>query len=98
MPVVSLAAAAFLAGYAVGSVPFGYLVARWRGVDIFRQGSGNIGATNVGRILGRRLGILVFFLDFCKGALPALAGLWLEDMLKPAAGEAIVPKSLGLLA
>src|SRR5262249_3037917 len=63
----------FLAGYLVGGVPFGYLVARWRGVDIFRQGSGNIGATNVGRVLGRRFGLLVFLLDFAKGALPALA-------------------------
>src|SRR5437763_11812697 len=62
-----------LAAYLVGAVPFGYLVARWRGVDILRQGSGNIGATNVGRVLGRRFGILVFLLDFAKGALPAAA-------------------------
>jgi acyl-phosphate glycerol 3-phosphate acyltransferase len=98
MPVVSLAAAAFLAGYAVGSVPFGYLVARWRGVDIFRQGSGNIGATNVGRILGRRLGILVFFLDFLKGAGPTLAGLWLERMAGAAVRDGLWPGSLGLAA
>jgi acyl phosphate:glycerol-3-phosphate acyltransferase len=66
-----------LASYLVGAVPFGYLVARWRGVDILRQGSGNIGATNVGRVLGRRFGALVFLLDFAKGALPVLAGrLW----------------------
>jgi acyl-phosphate glycerol 3-phosphate acyltransferase len=62
-----------LASYLVGSIPFGYLVARWRGVDIFQQGSGNIGATNVGRVLGRRFGIAVFLLDFAKGALPVLA-------------------------
>jgi acyl-phosphate glycerol 3-phosphate acyltransferase len=61
------------AAYLVGAVPFGYLVARARGVDILRHGSGNIGATNVGRVLGRRYGILVFVLDFAKGALPALA-------------------------
>jgi glycerol-3-phosphate acyltransferase PlsY len=60
-----------LAAYLVGSVPFGYLIARLRGVDILHQGSGNIGATNVGRLLGRRLGILVFALDFLKGAVPA---------------------------
>jgi acyl-phosphate glycerol 3-phosphate acyltransferase len=62
--------------YLVGSIPFGYVVSRARGVDILRQGSGNIGATNVGRVLGRRWGILVFLLDFAKGALPVLlAGL-----------------------
>jgi acyl-phosphate glycerol 3-phosphate acyltransferase len=61
-----------LAGYLIGSIPFGYLVARARGVDIFHQGSGNIGATNVGRVLGRRFGVLVFVLDVAKGALPVL--------------------------
>jgi acyl-phosphate glycerol 3-phosphate acyltransferase len=60
------------AAYLVGAIPFGYLVARARGVDIFAQGSGNIGATNVGRVLGRPFGILVFLLDFAKGAGPVL--------------------------
>src|SRR5947208_14084389 len=68
-----------LGAYLVGGIPFGYLVARWRGVDIFSAGSGNIGATNVGRVLGRRYGILVFLLDFAKGALPTAAALWLRD-------------------
>ena len=62
-----------LLGYLSGAVPFGYLIGRWQGVDIFAEGSGNIGATNVGRVLGRRFGILVFALDFLKGALPVLA-------------------------
>jgi acyl phosphate:glycerol-3-phosphate acyltransferase len=62
-----------LLSYLVGAVPFGFLVARWRGVDIFQAGSGNIGATNVGRVLGKRFGLLVFALDFLKGALPTLA-------------------------
>lgn len=61
----------FLAAYLIGAIPFGYLIARSRGVDILRQGSGNIGATNVGRILGPAFGMLVFGLDFAKGALPA---------------------------
>lgn len=60
------------AGYASGSVPFGVIVARSRGVDILRQGSGNPGATNVGRVLGRPFGYAVFALDFLKGALPVL--------------------------
>src|SRR5262245_23228277 len=62
--------------YLLGAVPFGYLIGRWRGVDILAQGSGNIGATNVGRLLGKRWGIVVFLLDFAKGAVPVvLAGL-----------------------
>jgi glycerol-3-phosphate acyltransferase PlsY len=59
-----------LLAYFVGAVPFGYLVARARGVDIFQTGSGNIGATNVGRVLGRKFGLFVFVLDFLKGAVP----------------------------
>jgi acyl-phosphate glycerol 3-phosphate acyltransferase len=71
-----LTALALVAAYLIGAIPFGYLIARARGVDIFHAGSGNIGATNVGRVLGRKFGILVFVLDFAKGAVPvALSGL-----------------------
>ena len=61
-----------LAAYLIGSIPFGVLIARTRGVDIRQQGSKNIGATNVGRVLGRRLGLLCFALDVSKGAVPVL--------------------------
>ena len=62
-----------LAGYLVGSIPFGYLVYYWaRGVDIRTVGSGNIGATNVGRQLGFRYFLLVFALDVLKGLVPTL--------------------------
>jgi acyl phosphate:glycerol-3-phosphate acyltransferase len=70
-----------LAAYLVGAIPFGYLVARARGVDIFAHGSGNIGATNVGRVLGRPLGILVFVLDCLKGAGPVAAALAVKSTL-----------------
>ena len=57
--------------YLVGSIPFGYLIARGiAGVDIRTVGSGNIGATNVGRVLGFRFFVAVFLLDFLKGYLP----------------------------
>jgi glycerol-3-phosphate acyltransferase PlsY len=59
-------------GYLVGSLSFAILVARARGVDIRSVGSGNPGATNVKRALGRGAGNLVFILDFLKGFLPAL--------------------------
>ena len=56
-----------LAAYLLGSLPTGYLVARARGVDIRAHGSGNIGATNVFRILGKPAGIFVLFVDGLKG-------------------------------
>ncbi len=54
-----------------GSIPFGFLLARLKKVDIRKQGSGNIGATNVYRTLGVGLGLLTLALDFVKGFLPA---------------------------
>ena len=62
--------ATLAAGYLVGGVPFGYLAAHMRGVDIRRIGSGNIGATNVGRALGRWWGIVVLLVDIGKGFVP----------------------------
>ena len=58
------------AGYLTGSVPFGYIIGRANGKDIRRYGSGNIGATNVLRVIGPWWGRLCFFLDFLKGFLP----------------------------
>jgi glycerol-3-phosphate acyltransferase PlsY len=58
--------------FAAGSIPFGPIVARAHGVDLRTVGSGNIGATNVGRALGRGWGILVYVLDAAKGAIPVL--------------------------
>lgn len=69
-------ATAVILGYLVGSVPFGFLIARANGVDIQKVGSGNIGATNVLRILGKQWGLLTFALDFCKGLLPVLFIGW----------------------
>jgi len=64
------------AGYLLGSVPFGLLIGLSRGVDIRKQGSGNIGATNVSRTLGRKWGIFCFFLDIAKGLIPVLLTLF----------------------
>ena len=62
-------------GYLLGSLPFGYLVARSRGVNIFEVGSKNPGATNVRRVLGAGPGNLVFGLDALKGAVAAAWGI-----------------------
>jgi acyl phosphate:glycerol-3-phosphate acyltransferase len=60
-----------IAAYLVGSIPTGYLWARAKGVDIRNVGSGNIGATNVFRFLGKGPGIAVLLIDALKGFLPA---------------------------
>lgn len=62
---------AVVAGYLLGALPFGYLVAKAKGVDIFSVGSRNPGATNVRRVLGHGPGNLVLFLDAAKGAMAA---------------------------
>lgn len=67
-----------LAAYLLGSLPTGYLVARARGVDIRKQGSGNIGATNVFRILGKPAGIFVLVIDGLKGY---AACAWVSDLM-----------------
>jgi glycerol-3-phosphate acyltransferase PlsY len=70
-------ALAVLGGYLLGALPFGYWLPRVvRGEDIRTRGSGNVGATNVFRVYGRRLGIAVALLDLAKGFAAALLGLW----------------------
>lgn len=66
----------------MGSLPFGYLVAKAKGVNIFEVGSKSPGATNVRRVLGNGPGNLVFVLDAFKGTLAALGpGVWLHHMI-----------------
>ncbi|MCY2967393.1 MAG: glycerol-3-phosphate acyltransferase, partial [Planctomycetota bacterium] len=67
--------------YLIGSIPFGYLTARLvKGIDIREHGSRNIGATNVGRVLGGKWGLFVFVLDLLKGMVPTyLPRLLLAD-------------------
>ncbi|PJZ70351.1 acyl-phosphate glycerol 3-phosphate acyltransferase [Leptospira perolatii] len=62
----------------VGAIPFGYLLAKlFGGVDIRKKGSGNIGATNVTRLLGWKVGLPVLLLDIGKGAIAPLVGIYL---------------------
>lgn len=69
-----------LAAYLIGSIPFGYLLARlWKGIDIRQHGSGNIGATNVWRTLGKGPGLVVLLLDFLKGATAVMLAKQLEN-------------------
>lgn len=67
--------------YLLGSVPFGVLIGLMRGIDVREHGSRNIGATNVGRVLGRGWGYLCFVLDAAKGAVPVLVAGVIGDTL-----------------
>ena len=69
-----------------GATPFGYLAGKLKGMDIRQHGSGNIGATNAIRVLGKGIGIPVFILDLLKGWLPVwLAKAWLITLPEGAA-------------
>lgn len=67
-----------LMAYFLGAVPIGLLIARRHGhPDIRKEGSGNIGATNVARVVGKKAGIITLIGDILKGALPVLLAMWL---------------------
>lgn len=72
-PVVTVGV--MVGAFLLGGIPFGWIVARRAGVDVRAAGSGNIGATNVARTVGRTAGWVTLALDAAKGALPALVGL-----------------------
>lgn len=73
VPVLGLVVASYL----LGSIPFALIIGRLHGIDIRQHGSGNVGATNVVRVLGRGPGILCFLLDFLKGVAPVLTSMGL---------------------
>lgn len=71
-------AALLIGAYLFGAIPFGYIIAKSvKGIDIRSVGSGNVGATNVARVIGRKWGIAVFCLDALKGFLPVAVAQWL---------------------
>jgi glycerol-3-phosphate acyltransferase PlsY len=65
-------AVALVASYLLGSIPAAYLAGKSRGMDLRKHGSGNLGATNVIRVLGTKIGLLVFAFDMAKGAIPVI--------------------------
>ncbi len=82
MPLILIYLATTLAAYLLGSIPTGYLVAKAKGIDIRSMGSGNIGATNAMRVLGKPAGIFVLLMDAAKGfvackILPPLVFNWI---------------------
>lgn len=82
-------------GYLVGAIPFGLVIGKMVGVDVRTQGSRNIGATNVNRVLGKKLGILTLFCDCLKGLLPMLAA---AALLPEADARELTVAATGVLA
>lgn len=94
----NLALTALLA-YLVGGVPFGLLVAYWAsGKDVREFGSGNIGATNVGRMLGFKFFVVVFLLDFLKGVLPVVAAIATRRLCHDSVTTLYLPEVAALAA
>ncbi len=75
MDTLLVTAALCLVGFALGGIPTSHLIASRKHIDLRKTGSGNLGATNLSRSLGARLGILVGVLDLLKGVLPSLVAL-----------------------
>jgi glycerol-3-phosphate acyltransferase PlsY len=71
-------------GYVIGSIPFGLIVGKARGVDPRSAGSGNIGATNVARLLGKKFFFIVFFMDMGKSLVPMLIASAIAHRVPPA--------------
>jgi glycerol-3-phosphate acyltransferase PlsY len=76
-------AAVALVSYLLGSIPAGYIAGRIAGIDIRHAGSGNIGATNVTRVLGKRYGYPVFIVDFLKGLMAVSMSILIEKRAQP---------------
>ncbi len=85
------------AAYLAGSIPFGLIVGKSRGIDPRTSGSGNIGATNVGRLLGMKYFFLVFALDLLKGLLPVAVASIILWRSEPAADRSASDNLLHLL-
>src|SRR6058998_1835060 len=87
--------AALIASYLLGSIPAAYIAGKSKGIDLRKHGSGNLGATNVIRVLGTKVGLLVFAFDMAKGAIPVL--LFPRWVTAAAAGPIADPIVVGIL-
>jgi glycerol-3-phosphate acyltransferase PlsY len=85
----------FIISYLIGAIPFGLVIGKMAGIDVREKGSGNIGATNVNRLLGKKLGILTLALDVCKGILPMVIA---ATVIGESAGKEVYISSCGILA
>jgi glycerol-3-phosphate acyltransferase PlsY len=91
--------AAVVASYLLGSIPAAYIAGKSKGIDLRKHGSGNLGATNVIRVLGTKVGLLVFAFDMAKGAIPVLFfPPWVTAAGGPIADPVIVGIICGIAA
>src|SRR5215831_16877543 len=88
-------AAVLIGSYLLGSIPFVYLAGRFAGIDIRKVGSGNVGATNVVRVLGKRYGYPVFALDVSKGFAAVMISMLVAPGRTP---EWNSPETFGIVA
>lgn len=86
-----------LIAFLLGSIPFGLIIAKLKGINIREHGSGNIGATNVLRIVGKKYGISCLFLDMLKGLVPTMIGLSLIRFMDPDGQPHVSAMSFGFL-
>jgi len=85
---------AIIASYLLGSIPAAYIAGKAKGIDLRKHGSGNLGATNVMRVLGTKIGLAVFLFDMAKGAVPVH---FFPRWLSAVGGLAVDPVIFGIL-
>ena len=95
---IAVTAAWILAAYLLGATPFGLIMGKLNGIDIREVGSGNIGATNVWRSVGKAWGLAAFFCDFMKGLLPVLLARIVASHWPSLALPAWLPLASGIAA
>lgn len=83
---------ALVIGYLIGSIPFGYIVGKFHGIDITKEGSGSTGTTNALRLLGKKAAVLVLLGDFLKGYIAPFIAVWVSSFLLEHSYLAISPK------
>jgi glycerol-3-phosphate acyltransferase PlsY len=93
--VIAFTAIALLS-YLIGAIPAGYLAGRIAGVDIRKSGSGNIGATNVTRVLGKRYGYTVFFADLLKGFGTVWLAAFIQEKFALSYPQDLLPMAAGV--
>jgi glycerol-3-phosphate acyltransferase PlsY len=90
---------AMVASYLLGSIPAAYIAGKSKGIDLRKHGSGNLGATNVIRVLGKKIGIAVFAFDMAKGAFPVyFFPRWADALGAPLPNPVIAAILCGLAA
>ncbi len=86
-----------LIGYFLGSIPTGFIIGKFKGIDLTKEGSGSIGATNTLRLLGKRAGITVLIIDFLKGFIAPILALKLCNLIPLAVNLGKLPMVIAAL-